>query len=124
MGKDQMKTHKDLDVWKNAVQLAIKVYELTRTFPKEEVFGLTAQMRRAAVSVASNIAEGAARRGNKEFVHFLYLAAGSASELDTHLEICRQTGIRTDDDVSRLQTDADRVSKMLFGLIRSVSADH
>ncbi len=79
-----MKTHKDLEVWKQAIELSKQVYELTRTYPKEEMFGLVSQMRRAAVSIASNIAEGAARQCNKEFVQFLYIAVGSASELDTH----------------------------------------
>lgn len=68
-----MKTHKDLDVWKQSIALSKEIYQLTKTFPKEEMFGLVSQMRRAAVSIASNIAEGAARRGNKEFSHFLYI---------------------------------------------------
>lgn len=76
-----MKSHKDLDVWRSAIQLAKSVYDVTRSYPKDEVFGLVVQMRRAAVSIASNIAEGAARQGDKEFVRFLYLALGSASEL-------------------------------------------
>ncbi len=78
-----MKDHRDLDVWKLAVELAKSVYEITGEYPKEESYGLAAQMRRSAVSVASNIAEGAARQGDKEFVRFLHMALGSASELDT-----------------------------------------
>jgi four helix bundle protein len=116
-----MKTHKDLDVWNNAVELATKVYELTKMFPKEEIFGLTAQMRRAAVSIASNIAEGAARRGNKEFTHYLHMAAGSASELQTQLEIARRVGMANGADVENLQASTETISKMIFGLIRSVS---
>ena len=82
-----MKNHKDLDVWQQAIDLAQHTYEITKTFPKEELYGIVSQMRRSAVSVASNIAEGAARQGNKEFIEFLYIASGSASELDTQIEI-------------------------------------
>ncbi|MGH9202564.1 MAG: four helix bundle protein, partial [Vicinamibacterales bacterium] len=76
-----MRSHKDLDAWRVAVDLAQQIYEVTRAFPKEEQFGLSAQMRRAAVSIPSNIAEGAARQGSKEFAQFLFFALGSASEL-------------------------------------------
>ena len=82
-----MKSHKDLDVWKAAVVLAADVYTLTRTFPKEEQFGMTSQMRRSACSIASNIAEGAARRTQKEFVQYLHIALGSGAELETQIEI-------------------------------------
>jgi len=85
----KVRSHKDLDVWKAAIRLAKAVYDLTGTFPRREVFGLAAQMRRSSVSIASNIAEGAARQGNKEFVQFLYVSLGSASELDTQIEIAR-----------------------------------
>jgi len=95
------KTHKDLDVWQSAVAVAERTYRLTRTFPKEEVFGLTAQMRRSSVSIASNIAEGAARRGAKEFAQYLYVAAGSASELDTQLEIASRIGLGKPEEVER-----------------------
>ena len=88
-----MKTHKSLDVWQVAVNLAQNIYGVTRRFPKEELFGLTTQMRRCAISIPSNIAEGSARQGDKEFIQFLYVAAGSASELDTQLEIARRVGV-------------------------------
>jgi len=84
-----IKTHKDLDVWRGAVGLAKDIYAVTQTFSKEEWFGLVLQLRRTAVSIASNIAEGSARQTTKELVQFLYMAAGSASELDTQLEIAR-----------------------------------
>lgn len=85
-----MKSHHELKVWRTAIKLAKSVYELTREFPKEELYGLTSQMRRAATSIASNIAEGAARNGTKEFIQFLYIAVGSANELDTHVEISKE----------------------------------
>jgi len=116
----EMKTHKDLDVWKTAVELAIDVYKATRSFPREELFGLSAQMRRSAVSIASNIAEGAARQTSKEFAQFLHVAAGSTSELDTQIEIARGIGIGETADLQRLQNTEARVAKMPQGLIKSV----
>jgi four helix bundle protein len=74
-----MKSHKDLDVWRAAVGLAKNIYQVTTAFPKEEMFGMTTQMRRCSVSIASNIVEGAARQGNKEFIQFLHIALGSAA---------------------------------------------
>ena len=88
-----MKNHKDLEVWKEAVELAVNCYDITKAFPQVEQFGLASQMRRAASSIASNIAEGAARAGSKEFVQFLYISLGSASELDTQVEIARKIGL-------------------------------
>ncbi len=84
-----MKTHKDLEVWKKSVDFVTTIYIETQNFPKGEIYGLTSQMRRAAVSISSNIAEGSARQGNKELVQFLYIALGSAVELDTQLNIAR-----------------------------------
>ena len=79
----QRMTHKDLEIWKLGIELVEKVYEMTSEFPKEEVYGLTNQMRRAAVSIPSNISEGAARNSKKEFIQFLYVALGSLAELET-----------------------------------------
>lgn len=115
-----MKSHKDLDVWKAAISLARDIYVLTTDFPKEELFGLSAQMRRCTVSIASNIAEGAARQGNKEFVQFLHIALGSAAELETQLLISKEVGIAKAVDVDRLDRELARIRKMLFGLIQSV----
>ena len=117
-----MGTHGDLDVWRRAIDLATNVYELTRAFPKEQSFGLVAQMRRAAVSVASNIAEGAARHGLKEFIRFLYVALGSASELDTQIEISVATGMGQQARLKMVQEEANQVARMLLGLIRSLQA--
>jgi four helix bundle protein len=80
----ERKTDKDLDVWNRATDLAAEVYSITGQFPKEELFGLVSQTRRAAVSVPSNIAEGAARSSRKEYIQFLYVALGSIAELETH----------------------------------------
>jgi len=115
-----MKTHKDLDVWKKAVDLSAEVYRQTGTFPKEEVYGISSQMRRAAVSIASNIAEGAARRTDRDFIHFLHIALGSASELDTQCEIVQRLEMADNRELDRLQQKTNEVSRMIQGLIRSV----
>jgi four helix bundle protein len=113
-------THKDLDVWEQGIKLAKDVYLMTSRYPKEEIYGVVAQMRRAAVSIPSNIAEGAARQGTKEFLHFLYTALGSASELDTQLEISKEIDMGDRQEIGRVQESLVQVSEMLQGLIRSV----
>jgi four helix bundle protein len=92
----------------------------TKGFPSEEKFGLTSQLRRASVSIASNIAEGAARNGQKEFLHFLAVAAGSASEVDTQIVIAQKVGLVNETDSSELAAEVQLISKMLQGLIRSI----
>lgn len=107
--------HKELDVWKKAIDFVIEIYKTSDVFPKTEAYGLTNQLRRAVVSVPSNIAEGAARRSDKEFIHFLYVALGSLSEVETQIIIAKKLGyIKKDEKVlDHLQT----VRKMLTGLI-------
>ncbi len=87
MSDSNIKSHRDLIAWQKAVKLAEAVYQLTRSFPKEEVYGLTSQIRRCAVSIPANVAEGQGRRSKKEFQQFLGHARGSLLELDTHLEL-------------------------------------
>ena len=94
-----MQSHKDLKVWHLGIDLAEVVYEVTGRYPKHELYGLTSQMRRAAVSIPSNIAEGAARQSRGEFLQFVYIASGSASELSTQIEISRRTNLT---EVNRL----------------------
>jgi four helix bundle protein len=118
-----MRNHRDLDVWKNAMELSTRVYEMTRAFPREEVFGLSSQMRRAAVSIVSNIAEGAARQTKKEFVQFLYVAAGSASELDTQVEITRRLGFSAPATIDSVHLQLEGIKRMIHGLIRSVKGN-
>ena len=118
-----MKTHKDLDVWRASVDLARDVYIVTKSFPKEEQFGLIAQMRRGAVSIASNIAEGAARQSTKEFVHFLLVAVGSSSELDTQMDIAKVTEMCDPTQLEEVQESLTRVTMMLRGLIRSLKSN-
>jgi four helix bundle protein len=110
-------THKDLDGWKKVMDLAAQVYSLTARFPKEELCGLTSQMRRSAVSIPSNIAEGAARHSRKEFIQFLHIASGSVAELETQLLLAIQMGFISGDHVI---SHIEEVRKLLLGLLRSL----
>lgn len=118
-----MKSHKDLDVWRAGIDLARDIYALTRSYPKEEQYGIVSQMRRSAVSISSNLAEGAARQSKKEFVQFLYVAVGSANELDTQIEISRAVGFGNAKTLSDTQDRLTRVIMLLRGLIRSLKTD-
>jgi four helix bundle protein len=112
------KPHKKLDLWKVAMELVIQVYEVTDRFPKDERFSLTDQIRRAAISVPSNIAEGAARQTKKEFANYLHMAQGSLSELDTQFELARQLKYLDEHTWIGLDDLMDRIDKMISGLIR------
>lgn len=111
-----MKDHKELDVWKKSVDLVVEIYRLSATFPKEEIYGLTSQMRRAAVSIPSNIAEGAARNTGKEFVQFLFIALGSTAELETQLVITERLGFGR--NLKETMNRVVAIKQMLNGLIR------
>ncbi|MEY2739503.1 MAG: hypothetical protein RL259_1412 [Bacteroidota bacterium] len=115
----KMKDHKDLDVWKYSMLLAEQIYGLTKDFPLDEKFGLVAQMKRSAVSVPSNIAEGAVRKGKKEFIQFLYIAMGSLSELETQLYLSYR--LQFMDSIDELITLIEKIKQLLFGLIRYIS---
>ena len=110
--------HHDLQVWQEAMKLVRNIYEVTSEFPQSEVYALTSQMRRAAVSIPSNIAEGAARRGEKEFLHFLSIARGFLSELETQVIIAKDIGYIKEE--SSLLDMTDKVFGLLGGLINSV----
>jgi four helix bundle protein len=111
-----IKSHKDLDVWKRAINLVTAVYAVSRGFPADEIYGLTSQMRRAAVSIPSNIAEGAARDSKKDFVRFLYIALGSLAELETQLLIAYNLSFLNETD--ELSSEVKEIRNMLLGLIR------
>ena len=111
--------HYKLDAWKSAMALVSSIYQITRTFPKEELYGLTSQMRRAAVSIPSNLAEGAARTGQKEFAQFLSIAKGSLSELETQLLISADLGFLERNH--EIFQQAEKVSRLLAGLHRSLT---
>jgi four helix bundle protein len=113
-----LKIHKDLTVWQESIKLVKEIYSLTSEFPKEEVYSLTAQIKRAAISIPSNIAEGAARDSNKEYIHFLYIALGSVAELDTQLIIAGGLNFIDEKDFNEISEKLDSIGKMLSGLIK------
>ena len=113
-----MKTHKDLMVWKESIDLVSLIYEKTKSFPKDELFALTSQIRRSAISIPSNIAEGAARESNREFLRFLYISLGSVSELDTQLIIANNLSFLIGEDHIRINEKLNEIGKMLTGLIK------
>ena len=115
------KPHKRLDVWQAAMKSTVMIYKLTDRFPEKEKFGLVSQMRRAAISIPCNIAEGAARQGKKEFKNFVSMAQGSVSELDTQLDLSVLIGYLTKDMVEEVTAELLRTDKMLSGLIRSLA---
>ena len=113
-----MKTHYDLDVWKKSIKLVKNVYTISAKFPKEEIYGLTSQIKRAVISIPSNIAEGASRQTNKEFIQFLYIAIGSASEVETQLIIANELNFIDGSDLNKLLKDINEIKKMINGLIK------
>jgi four helix bundle protein len=110
--------HHDLQVWQEAMKLVREVYRLTSSFPKEEIYALTSQMRRSVISIPSNIAEGAARNGDKEFLQFLYISRGSLSELETQVMIAAELGYSGEN--MKLMNSIDKIYGLLSGLIHSV----
>ena len=117
--KANIKTHKDLDVWKKSMDLVERVYRRTERFPDSEKYGLTNQIRRCAVSVSSNIAEGAARNTDKEFVQFCYIALGSLSELETQLLIAER--LKYSQNIDILENVVE-IRRMLLGLIKYIKS--
>jgi len=117
-----MRPHERLTLWKRAVDFVVKLYKVTNKFPKEEKFGLTSQIRRAAVSVPANIAEGAGRQSDKEFLHFLSNAQGSASELATELLIAYRLGYISSAEFGDTNNELDDIGRMIVGLARRVRA--
>jgi len=113
-----MKTHKDLEVWKNSIDLVTSVYEITKTFPKYELYGLTSQIRRSAVSIPSNIAEGAGRNHNKEFIQFLYIALGSLAELETQLIISNKIQFLNEAFLNEIINKLNLIRSQIAGLIK------
>ena len=111
-------TYKDLIVWQKSMRVAKGIYALVKKLPKEETYALSDQMRRAAVSIPSNIAEGYGRISHKEYAHFLSIAKGSASELTTQLELCVMIGYLTNEDIHESLTLLDEIERMLYTMIQ------
>ena len=105
---------KELKIWNKALDLSVRVYEVTASFPKEEVYGLTSQIRRCAVSIPSNISEGAGRNSNKEFIHFLGIANGSCYELQTQLIISNKLNLITNETLQILLSEIEEIQKMNY----------
>jgi four helix bundle protein len=117
----RIQSYRDLLAWQKAVDLAVDVYSLTRTFPRSEIYGLSSQVQRAAVSVASNIAEGHAR-STASYIHHLSISVGSLRETETDLIIANRVGFSKLDAHTALLESADEVGRLLFGLTRSVES--
>jgi len=115
-----MKNYKELIVWRKAHEMTLDVYNATRGFPKEELYGLTSQMRRATASIGANIAEGSGRRSNKEICRFLQIARGSASEAEYHLLLARDLKLLSEEDFRRLAQQVDELQRMLTALMQSL----
>jgi four helix bundle protein len=113
-------TYADLEVWQAAMELAIYVYRFTAAFPKTEIYGLTSQLRRSAVSVPSNIAEGKGRASDKELIQFLCHSRGSLFEIETQFAIAEKLGYAKPEDRDTIRRQTSRIGQMLNGLIRSV----
>ncbi len=111
----EIRNHKDLEVWKKSMDLVSNIYKITESFPNKELYGLTNQIRRAAVSIPSNIAEGAARNSKKEFIQFLYIALGSLSELETQIIIANR--LKYLNNLDTLLEDLKFSQKLINGLI-------
>ena len=115
-----MDTHKNLRVWCQSIELVTAIYQITKTFPREELFGLVSQLRRAAVSVPSNIAEGYARGTDREKLHFLRISSGSMSEIETQVMLSLNLGYITQDSYEELSENVTSVWKQLNALISSI----
>jgi four helix bundle protein len=117
MSNAAVQSFRDLEVWKRSLQMAVSVYRLTKGFPREETYGLTSQMRRAAVSIASNIAEGHGRLNTGEYRQFLGIARGSNFELQTQLEIARALGDGNPELLDEAEGLSHEVGKMIYGIL-------
>ncbi len=121
-GKQAAQSFRELIVWQKALKLVVSVYEMTRDFPREEMYGLTAQMRRSAVSVPSNIAEGQGRLGTGEFRQFLGVARGSNFELQTQLEIAKALKMGDLSRIGEVEALSHEVGKMIFAVLKKIGA--
>ena len=115
-----MRNYRELQVWSKAHALTLELYRVSRGFPRDEIYGITSQLRRAAVSIGANLAEGCGRRTSSELARFVRIAMGSASELDYHLLLCRDLGFMSSDDFTTRTAQLTEVRKMLTSFLNSV----
>jgi four helix bundle protein len=118
-----MKNFRDLLVWRKAHSLTLDCYRVTNAFPKQELYGITSQVRRCSASIGANIAEGCGKRGNAEFQRFLGIAAGSASELEYHFLLAHDLGLLVVEDYERLNSGILEIKRMLASLIQKVQGE-
>ena len=116
----KIKSYQDLAVWQNAMDLVVMCYQMTTKFPKNEIYGLSSQLQRAAVSVPANIAEGRHRQHSKEFLQHLSIAYGSLAELETHIQIAGRLNYIYEDQINKMLGITAEIGKMLNGLRRSI----
>jgi len=119
---DKIRSYRDLRVWQEGMALAEACYLLTKRFPKDELFGMTSQIRRSATSVPANIAEGYGRDSTGEYIQFLRVSQGSLKELETHLALSSRVGLIADSETKSFLEECDRLGKMLHRLIRSLQS--
>ena len=115
-------SYREIKLWQKAIELVADIYSCTRSFPREELYGLAGQLRRVAVSIASNIAEGKGRRTDREFLQFLHHARGSVFEVETQLTIASRLGYMPEAEVLRLGHSASEIARMLNGLIKAITS--
>jgi four helix bundle protein len=115
-----IKSFKDLEIWRRSIAMVERVYLLTKEFPKEELYGLTGQLRRSAVSIPSNVAEGFARNYKKEYKQFLYVALGSCAELTTQITIAAKLGYVEDNVAESFLDELDQISRMIMALAKKL----
>ncbi len=118
----RIRSYRDLKVWQKSMDLAVRTYELTRTFPSEEKYGIVSQMRRAAASVPANIAEGQAKRSTKEFIQMLGIARGSLAEIETFVALSERLGMTRSETSESLLEDCAEINRMMNGLMRALSS--
>ncbi|MEK7554408.1 MAG: four helix bundle protein [Patescibacteria group bacterium] len=119
-----LNTYKELVVWQKGVELVVEIYNLTKLYPKEELYGITSQTRRAAVSIPANIAEGFTRKHRQEYVQFIRIAFASGAELETHLVIAKKLGFAPLKDFESLERLLDEIMRMLNAFINKLVANH
>ena len=111
-----MHDYKKLKIWENSIDLVVDIYDFTKSFPKEEIYGLTSQIRRSAVSIPSNITEGCGRNSNKEMLNFLSYSNGSSAELDTQLIIANRLSFLSNENYEKIQDKLNHIQKMNYKL--------
>lgn len=118
---EKIKSFKQLFIWQKGVDIVKEVYRLSRDFPREELYGLTMQMRRAGISIPSNVAEGFKRNHNKEYRQFLHIALGSAAELETQLIVAQELGFLAEENLNGLLDKLDHLSRMISSLLNKLN---